>query len=304
MRLKQFEILFIFLVFASSALAQKAEPTFTSNISYAKIDSIDLQLNIAIPDLTDNNSRHKFPLIIFIHGGGWREGHRNAYNGQIKKAAKKGFVAATISHRLTSIEDKNGKPLYPWPAAIHDCKAAIRFLKANASAYNIDTTKIGVTGASSGGHLALMLGLTNPSHKLEGNLKIHSNNNKINVSTKVHAVVNISGPTEMISCHKAPIVTPYSEYLLQGSPANNRADYIEASPVTYLRKNILPIMTLHGELDDVVPFEQALILDEMIKKLGGNHELQSFENQGHVFNKEAAQKSWELLYKFFEKNLD
>lgn len=294
----------LFCVLHSLLFAQNSSPKFLTGITYANVDSIALQLNIALPILDINNPDIKYPLLIFIHGGGWREGHRNAYNGQIKTATQKGYVAATISHRLTAIEDKKGIPLHPWPAAIYDCKAAVRYLKANAKKYHIDTTKIGVTGASSGGHLSLMMGLTKPEHGLDGAVEIVKEANAdYAVSSSVQAVVNISGPTEMISCHKAPIVTHYFEYLLEGSPTDNISGYIQSSPVSYLRKDMVPIMTLHGKLDDVVPFEQAIILDYKIKALGGFHKLYSFDDQGHIFKGDAAQESWQVLYDFFDEHL-
>lgn len=279
---------------------------FRENITYGTIDSIKLQLNIAWPEITTKNNLTKYPLIIFIHGGGWREGHRNAYNHQIQEAAQRGYVAATISHRLTSVVDKDGKTAYPWPAAIHDSKAAVRFLKANANKFHIDTCNIGITGASSGGHLALMVGLTNPTHNLEGKVHvvgIDNNSSKSKISSKVHAVVNISGPTEMFSGHKAPIVTSYFEFLLGGSSLINPDAYLQSSPIQYITKNTLPIMTIHGKNDDVVPFEQALILDAKIRAAGGLHNLYALENQGHIFHGNAEKESWDALYNFFDKHL-
>ena len=308
-RLSNILIAITFVAIFIATISFKSNPDnciFKESITYGLIDSVELQLNIALPEITKENSLKKFPLIIFIHGGGWREGHRDAYNNQIKAAAERGYVAATISHRLTSIVDKDGKTAYPWPASIHDSKAAVRFLKANANKFHIDTCNIGITGASSGGHLALMVGLTNSNHNLEGNVRVvglDNNSSKSKISSKVHAVVNISGPTEMFSCHKAPKVTSYFEFLLGGSPINNPDGYLQSSPIQYVTQNIPPIMTIHGKNDDVVPYEQALILDAKIRAIGGLYKLFSLENQGHIFNGNAETESWEVLYTFFDKHL-
>ncbi|MDB2462831.1 alpha/beta hydrolase [Algibacter sp.] len=296
----------IIFIVITSFRADSENWTFRDNITYGIIDSTELQLNIAWPKITTKNSINKYPLIIFIHGGGWREGHRNAYNNQIKAAAERGYVGVTISHRLTSVVDKDGKTAYPWPASIHDSKAAVRFLKANADKFHIDTCNIGITGSSSGGHLALMVGLTNNTPSLDGTVRvvgIDNNTSKSKISSKVHAVVNISGPTEMFSCHKAPKVTSYFEYLLGGSPLINPDAYLQSSPIQYVTKNTLPIMTIHGKNDDVVPFEQALILDAKIRAAGGVHNLYALENQGHIFNGNAEKESWTALYNFFDKHL-
>ena len=281
---------------------QNTEPKLVENIAYGTIDGVTLALNIAIPNGGLKTNKHS--LIIFIHGGGWKEGHRSAYNNEIIKAAKRGYVAASISHRLTAIMDKDGNPLYPWPAAIHDCKAAVRFLKSNADTYNIDVSKIGMTGGSSGGHLALMVGLTNNSNQLEGNIKIiGAHKTSVAIDSKIHAVVNISGPTDMVSCYEAPIVTPYLNLFMGGSPKDNPKAYFESSPINYISNSAIPVMTIHGELDDVVPVSQAIILDNKFKALGLKHELNIFKGQKHIFKGSAVQKSWDVFYTFFDKHL-
>ncbi|MDN5204797.1 prolyl oligopeptidase family serine peptidase [Fulvivirgaceae bacterium BMA10] len=286
-----------------TAQKQTNEPEFLEDIIYGYADTLALQLNMAIPN-GEQFSGNKFPAIIFIHGGGWKEGHRSAYNGQIVRAAKRGYVAVTVSHRLTAVTNKYGKPLYPWPAAIHDCKAAVRFLKHVSEKYKIDPDKIGITGASSGGHLALMIGVSDPTHNLEGDVELPTNDRFAEkISSRVQAVVNISGPTEMVSCYEAPIVTPYLKSFLEGSPNNNPEGYKESSPIHYVSKDDPPMMTIHGELDEVVPVAQAYMLDQKLKEIGMDHELKIYKGEGHIFKAPAASESWEELYRFFDRNL-
>ena len=117
-------------------------------------------------------ARHMtFPAIVFIHGGGWYQGSRQGYRGQIMEAARRGYVAATISYRLMKFDEEKNETTTAapnFPAQIHDAKAAIRWQRANANNYHVDPDRIGVTGGSAGGHLSLLVGLTDARSNLEG----------------------------------------------------------------------------------------------------------------------------------------
>src|SRR5207237_2680345 len=130
--------------------------TFEAAIEYTKPDNQRLQLNMARPKSGDG----PFPAVLCVHGGGFRAGKREGYDAQIVRLAEKGYVAVTVSYRLA--------PKYPFPAAIHDTKAAVRWLRANAKKYNIDPNNIGVTGGSAGGTLAQMLDVTADVKEFEG----------------------------------------------------------------------------------------------------------------------------------------
>ena len=121
---------------------------FEAGIEYANPDDQHLMLNIARPKTGDG----PFPAIVCIHGGGFRAGKREGYDGLIIRLAQKGYVAMTVSYRLA--------PKYQFPAAVHDTKAAVRWARANAAKYQIDPARIGTTGGSAGGHLAQFLALT------------------------------------------------------------------------------------------------------------------------------------------------
>lgn len=291
-------------VWSESRVAVSEPVQYIEDITYGIVDDVEMKLNIAIPS-ESVDVKNRYPLILFIHGGGWKTGGRNAYNGRIRKTAERGYVAATISHRLTNEKNAQGLPKHPWPAAIYDCKAAIRFLKTNAAQFSIDAEKIGVTGASSGGHLALMLGLADEKAGFEGEVAIASGEHStlpIVTNTTIHAVFNKSGPTELISCHAAPIVTPFLVDLL-GDLEENREEYRKASPVSHLSEDDPPVMTIHGELDHVVPVEQARILDIRMKKEGLSHEYLELKGEKHVFTREKGSIYWESFYEFFDRHL-
>ncbi|HEX4613295.1 MAG TPA: alpha/beta hydrolase, partial [Urbifossiella sp.] len=158
--------------------AVPADVTFETGIEYANPDGQHLQLNLARP----KTGAGPFPAVVCIHGGGFRAGKREGYDGLIVKLAQKGYVAATVSYRLA--------PKYPFPAAVHDTKAAVRWVRANAAKYQIDPDRIGVTGSSAGGHLAQFLGVTGDVAEFEG-----AGGNP-GVSSKVRCVVNVYGPSD------------------------------------------------------------------------------------------------------------
>ena len=147
-------------------IARCAEIVVEENITYGKAGDTELKLDLARPQ-----GDGPFPAIVFIHGGGWYQGNRQGYRGQIQEAAKRGYVAATISYRLMQFDESKKEtttatPIFP--AQIHDAKAAIRWLRANAKKYHVDPDRIGVTGGSAGGHLSLLGGLTDPCVELGG----------------------------------------------------------------------------------------------------------------------------------------
>lgn len=270
------------------------EITVSQNLTYAKVGDVDLQLDLATPKDGDG----PFPAIVFIHGGGWSGGNRHAFRSKMEDAARRGYVAATISYRLTQPDKETGRGKQPFPAQIHDCKAAIRWLRANANEYKINPQKIGVTGASAGAHLSLLIGLTSPSDNLEGN------EGNPNQSSRVQAVVNIFGPTDLVREYEtAPGAVGFLKAFFNATPDEAKEQYLAASPITYVSKDDPPVLTLHGDKDALVPPEQAKLLDERMKAVGATHELLMLPEQGHGFTGESAQKADDAAWEFFAKHL-
>jgi acetyl esterase/lipase len=265
------------------------------NITYGKVGDIELKLDLARP-----KGDGPFPAIVFIHGGGWSGGNRQGYRRQIQEAARRGYVAATISYRLMKFdqakkETTTADPIFP--AQIHDAKAAIRWVRANAKNYHVEPDRIGVTGGSAGGHLSLLVGLTDPSSGLEG----ESGNPE--QSSRVQAVVNVFGPTDMALCYETSSVAWIFRLFMGGTPAEAAECYKAASPVTYVSKDDPPVLTLHGDQDVLVPIEQATTLDEKMKAVGASHTLIVFQGQGHGFRGEDGKKSWDAAWEFFDRHL-
>lgn len=156
------------------------------NIVYATLPETpfgkrDLHLELFRPQ-----KKGKYPAIIMIHGGGWRSGTRFMQVPMAQMLAAKGFVTIPVEYQL-SLEAK-------YPAAVHNIKAAIRYIKANADKYNIDTTRLAVSGCSAGGQLAALIGFTGDVPLFEGTQGDHKG-----ISTKVHAIVDIDGVLDFLA---------------------------------------------------------------------------------------------------------
>jgi acetyl esterase/lipase len=227
------------------------------------------------------------PAIVFLCGNGW--GYEKAYSREqflyaMDLAAERGYVSATVDYSST-MENGNRRAMGKFPAQVHDVKSAIRFLRANAGAYDIDPGRIAVVGFSSGGNLALMLGLTTPADGLEGDGDYPGR------SSAVQAVVNLSGATDLAKWNLEPYVSAY----LGGSLKERPELFAKASPATYARPGTPPVLTIHGGLDRVVPPEQAAAFDARMKEAGSHHELIVKPGLGHDF--ELDQSVWDFLAK-------
>jgi acetyl esterase/lipase len=263
---------------------------------YGKAADVQLKLDLARPAEGDG----PFPAIVFIHGGGWHAGSRQGYVGKIQEAARRGYVAVTITYRLMQFDQSKKETTTArtiFPAQIHDAKAAVRWLRTNAEKYKIDENRIGVTGASAGGHLSLLVGLTDPESNLEGE------SGNPDESSRVQAVVNVFGPTDMASCYEASSVAWIFRLFLGGTPAESAALYKSSSPTTYVTKDDPPVLTLHGDRDALVPVQQAELLDKTMKAAGVSHKLLVFKGQGHGFGGQYQRQADEAMWDFFEKHL-
>ena len=261
------------------------------NIQYVP-DSVDplQQLDLFLPRLNYNK---RMPLIIWIHGGGWIEGGKS--DSPAIDLARLGFASAAINYRLA--------PKSIFPAQIHDCKAAVRWLRAHAQEYKIDPNRIGVWGLSSGGHLAALLATTSYTNELSGSL----GNNEISAS--ISACCDWCGPTDLIKFRSqcAPDAT-YSTIsppdlidLLLGGPADENEELArKASPVNYVREKCPPILIMHAKEDPIVPFIQSQIFANKLEEAGAPVELIKVKSDEHVFLTEGTFKT---VTEFFRQKL-
>ena len=231
------------------------------------------------------------PVVVYIHGGGWSGGNRRGGGLAAGAAASGNYAGVSVGYRLSS-EAK-------WPAQIHDCKAAIRWIRGHAKEYNLDADHIGVTGTSAGGHLVSLLGLTEGVKELEGNIGEFTG-----LSSKVTCVVNVCGPQDMAS----PLMQgdaalkddPAVAGLLGGSLAEKAAEAKACSPLTYVHAGAPPFMTVHGTKDMRVNFNNATRLHEALTKVGSPTILVPVTDGGHGFNSPEANRR---VQQFFDMHL-
>lgn len=287
-------LLVVCLLTATGRAQQPAKPpavkvpdgvAFERDIEYANPDGQHLQLNIARP----KEGSGPFPAVVCIHGGGFRAGSREGYNGLILKLAQNGYVAATISYRLA--------PKYQFPAAVHDTKAAVRWVRANANKYGIDPARIGVTGGSAGGHLVAFLGVTADVPEFEGDQNPGQ-------SSRVSCVVDFYGPSDFTKSYgKSVDAAQVLPLWLGGDLTTARQKHVRSSPLYWVTPDAAPTLCIHGTKDPYVHHEQSEWLVDKLKAAGVEAELKLLEGAGHGFKGADAEKADKAMLDFFAKHL-
>lgn len=241
------------------------------NIDYVGQGNPRQMLDLYLPGA---NSDKKLPVIVWIHGGAWRQGSKKSV-GRVLRAAKPGECAiVSVNYRLTG-EAK-------WPAQIHDCKAAIRWIRANAGKHQLDPNRIVVWGASAGGHLVSMLGTTQNDKNLDGKLGPHTDQ-----STSVKAVVNFFGPTDFTVMNEQGSAMNHDnpdspEGMLLGGRVSELGEKAKsASPFFNVSKDDAPVLTVHGTADRLVPYKQGLAFDKKLDDCGVASVLLTVKDGGH-----------------------
>jgi acetyl esterase/lipase len=204
------------------------------------------------------------------------------------------YAGASINYRLS------GEAV--WPAQIHDCKAAVRWIRGNAAKYHLDPERLGAIGSSAGGHLAAMLGTSGDVPELEGSIGPH-----LQSSSRVIAVVDQFGPAELLAMaeHQQGRTAndPSSpESLLIGGPLQENPEKARAaSPLTYVSTDDPPFLILHGTEDPLVPFDQSERLSRALKAAHVDVTFIPITGAGHggFSNPEVARR----IQQFFDKHL-
>jgi acetyl esterase/lipase len=273
--------------FALSAadLAVPDNVQFERGLEYSNPDQQHLQLNLARP----KTGHGPFPAVVCIHGGGFRAGTREGYDQLCVTLAQNGYVAATITYRLS--------PAYRFPAAVHDSKAAVRWLRANAAKYEIDPKRIGATGGSAGGHLALFLGVTEGVKAFEGE-------GNLDYSSGVSCVVSFSGPSDFTQSYgKSVDAHEVLPLFFGGNLQEKRREHIVGSPLHWASPNAAPALCIHGTADNYVAYEQAVWMVDRLKACAVEASLFTLEGAGHGFKGADAQKADQAMLAFFAKHL-
>jgi acetyl esterase/lipase len=255
------------------------------DVEYARVGERPLLMDIFVPE----KDKGPLPLVVWVHGGGWESGSRR--DCKAAWLSGEGYVVASIDYRLSGEA--------PFPAQIHDCKAAIRWLRANAAKYKIDLERVGAWGSSAGAHLVNLLGTSGDVKELEGDL------GPAGQSSRVQAVCSYYGPGNLVTVVKQRRVrnqTPADPfYKLLGGPVEEKQDLLRAaSPVTYISKDDPPFLLVHGELDGVVPYAQSVEFDKALKAAGVSSTFRTVKGAGHGFIDETSDR---MVAAFFNEHL-
>lgn len=236
------------------------------NLSYGKTVERDLKLDIYMPDGVKNPV-----MVVWVHGGAWHSGFKE---NPPKELLKRGYALASVDFRM-SVEA-------PFPAMIHDIKAAIRFLRGNAEKYGYQKEKIIIWGSSSGGHLVALMGVTNGNSFMEGSIGEY-----INESSDVNLTLDFYGPSNFKTIlsqstpHGISVRAPALAVLL-GKPVEQVPELAElASPVFQVDAGDPPIFIAHGNQDNQVPINQSIELWLKLKEVGVKTEFEILGEMGH-----------------------
>lgn len=246
------------------------------------------KLDLYLPKEPDANAKR--PLIVWVHGGAWLGGNKD--RPPALPFVDKGYAVASINYRLSQHAT--------FPAQIEDCKAAIRWLRANADRHGYDPDRIGVWGSSAGGHLVALLGTT-------GDVKEFDAGPNAGVSSRVQAGCDFFGPTDFTKMSSFPSTMKHDaadspESKLIGGPIQENKDKVQrANPITYVTKDDPPFLIVHGDKDPLVPHSQSEILCAALKKAGVEATLYTVAGGGHGGFKDPRVEI--LVAQFFERHL-
>lgn len=227
-------------------------------------------------DLFFQKENITLPLIIMIHGGGWISGDKSMYHDEATWFVKRGFAVACVAYRLA--------PLHPFPDAISDIQAMVKFAKENPGNLPFDSNQVIAMGNSAGGHLACMAGL------LDHDLLSGEASPRTDGFISIAPITDIRNPNES----QFPIAMSFLEQFMGKTHHESPEDYALASPITHADKNAPPSLIIHGDADDIVPFEQSKLLYEKLCQSGSPSELHILPNEGHSYTLPAWHQIREL----------
>jgi len=263
------------------------------DIVYATVGGRDLLLDLYRPE----KAAKPLPVILWVHGGGWRKGSKNSIN-RVGGILSRGYALVSVDYRLS------GEAIFP--AQIEDCKAAVRWVRANAHRYGLDPDRIGAWGSSAGGHLVALLGTTGDVKQFDA----HGAN--LDQSSRVQAVCDWFGPTDFLRMNDFPGGMDHDgpdspESLVIGGPIQENKDKVaRANPITYVTSDDPPFLIMHGDNDQSVPYNQSELLYDALKKAGVEVTLYRVKGGGHGFRDATEDSStdlFEMAARFFDKHL-
>ena len=254
----------------------EVEVEMREKIVYSKVGDRELLLDAFVPKREGD-----LPAVLVVHGGAWRSGNRQQLRTYAKELAKRGIVCFAIDYRLA--------PEHKFPAQIEDCREAVKWIRANATEFKVDTERLGAIGYSAGGHLVCLLATTGERPKEENG----------NVDTRIKAAAAGGAPTDFRSF---PDNGKWAEYWMGGDLRTCPDLFREASATAFVDKEDAPVFFFNGTVDKVVPIAWSQSCYDALKSIGVKTEMHTIEGAGHM---EAARDvvALEKAFAFLEAEL-
>jgi len=263
------------------------------NITYAIANNTELKLDLYLP--RDRSVPH--PTLILFHGGGWIAGQKERNVLYLLPYLTLGWATINVEYRVSS---KSAAP-----AAVEDCRCALRWAAYHAKEYNLDASKFVLTGTSAGGHLALITGML-PANSIFDRQCPTPDSIRWRAGTepevKVAAIINWFGITDVAELLNGPNAKHYAiEWF--GSMSNREELARQVSPINYVRVGLPPIITIHGDQDNIVPYSHAMKLHAALDKADVPNQLVTIRGAMHGgFNRQALVDSYAAIRQFLRKN--
>ena len=266
-----------------------------ADLTYAEVDGRELLLDVYA---RESRPERPVPVVVWVHGGGWRGGTKDRINRSVP-ILDHGYGLVSVSYRLS------GEAIFP--AAIADVKAAFRWVRANAGRYGFDADRIGAWGSSAGGHLVALLGT---AHEVSEWDSLHEEN--AGVSSRPDAVCNWFGPTDFLRMNDFPgridhdaADSPESKFI--GVPIQEHPTKVQrANPISYITADDPPMLHMHGEKDQSVPFNQSELLHAAMQAADLDTTLYKVRNADHGFRNmegDTPQSLMAMVIAFFERTI-
>lgn len=290
-------VLFIILVAASAFAQHKTSPSLLEigdrywmqpDVVYGSANNTPLKLDIWYPRDNDRPT----PTVVYIHGGGWIFGSKEGAVYQLLPYLERGWRVVNVEYRMA------GNSLAP--GSVEDTRCALRWIHRNAAQWKFDTSKIVLTGHSAGGHLSLITGMLPDGTPLDN--RCYADAKYGDVPMKVAAIVNWYGISDVNDLIQGPNLKNYA-VMWMGSLPNAAEVAKSVSPLTYVRAGLPPVITIHGDKDDVVPYTHATRLHEALNKAGDVNKLITIKGGGHgMFAQQDYATAFDEIWKFLKDN--
>jgi len=278
--------------FAAELFRYKVE----TNIVYHTANNYQNKLDVYTPA----DAKAPTPVVIVIHGGGWIEGTKEERVLEMMPYLQMGFAAVNVEYRLGRISLA--------PAAVEDCRCALHWVFANAKKFNFDPNSVVLQGGSAGGHLALTTGMLTPAAGFDRECRAGDEDWSQNLGTskdpRVAAIVNWFGIADVLDELHGPNAKSYTVVWLGDQP---NADEIakRVSPINYVTRDLPPIITIHGDKDALVPYEQSVRLHKALDAAKVPNQLYTVPGANHGgFTFDQNQQAWTAVRQFLQQHVN